>query len=87
MQLSAPANTGAVEVLFAVPKVDVGFNVVKIVDDIVKIVDDIVKIVDDVLKVEFNVVKVLDDIVRVLSEAVSTGTNSEQHTSSTSPSV
>ena len=73
MQLSATTNAGAVEVLFAVDKVDVEFNVVKILDDIVK--------------VEFNVVKVLDDIVKVLSEAVSTGTNSEQHTSSTSPSV
>ena len=71
MQLSATANAGAVEVLFAVDKVDVEFNIVKILDDIVK--------------VEFNVVKVLDDIV--LSEAVSTGTNSEQHTSSISPSV
>ena len=59
MQLSATANAGAVEVLFVVDKVDV----------------------------EFDVVKVLDDIVKVLLEAVSTGKNSEQHTSSTSPSV
>lgn len=59
MQLSATANAGAAEVLFAVDKVDV----------------------------KFNVVKVLDDIVKVLFEAVSIGTNSEQHTSSTSPSV
>ena len=63
MQLSAVANAGAVEVLFAVvDKVDVECHVVKVLD------------------VEFHVVK-------VLSEAVSTGTNSEQHTSSTSPSI
>ena len=52
MQLSATANAGAVEVLFVVDKVDVEF-----------------------------------DVVKVLFEAVSTGKNSEQHTSSTSPSV
>ena len=73
MQLSAVANAGAVEVLFAVvDKVDVECHVVKVVD----LKFDVIQVLD----VEFHVVK-------VLSEVVSTGTNSEQHTSSTSPSI